>query len=130
MPNMANVTVKAANGTTDVVYTALTPASGDQPARWSDLASSTQASLRSVVELRSRDNASRDARVVSMVFKMPDVRTVSGVDTIVGSVPVEIRATIPRQVSDAVIAEAVARAGNFFVNTLTRSSFQTGYAPQ
>lgn len=36
MPQMANITVKKADGTTDVVYTALTPAGGDNsPARWS-----------------------------------------------------------------------------------------------
>lgn len=47
MPNMANITVKKADGTTDVVYTALTPSAGDKTsARWSLTASSTKANLR------------------------------------------------------------------------------------
>lgn len=130
MPNMANITVKKADGTTDVVYTALTPATGDQPARWAVKAASNIAALRPVAELRSRDNANRDARVVSLLVKYPDVRTVNGADAIVGTVPIEIRATVPRQVSDAVISEAIAQAGNLFVTALLRESFGSGYAPQ
>lgn len=131
MPQMANITVKKADGTTDVVYTALTPAGGDNsPARWSANALGASMALRPVLDIRSRDNGNRDARVVSLVLKYPDVRSVNGVDTVVGSIPINISATIPKQVLDSVVAEAIHQAGNLFTSVLVRDSYKLGYAPQ
>lgn len=127
---MANITVKKADGTTDVTYTALTPASGEQPARWTVLTAASQQSLRPVVEVRSRDNGRRDARVVSLLVKYPDVRSINGVDTVVGTIPLEIRGTIPRQVADAVIAEAIAQSANLYKAAAIQDAFKSGYAPQ
>lgn len=58
MPNMSNITVKAANGTSDVVFTALNPAGGDgSVARWSVNTANPVAALRPVFTASSRPNA-------------------------------------------------------------------------
>lgn len=131
MPQMANITVKKADGTTDVVYTALNPAGGDNTsARWQATALGAAAALRPTCEVRSRDNGNKDARVVQMQYTYRDVRVVDGVDTIVGTIPMTISATVPKHILDTVIAEAVHQGGNLFVSVLMREAFKTGYAPQ
>lgn len=131
MPQMANITVKKADNVTDVTYTSLTPSAGDQtPARWSNLASASVAAHRSTYNCASRFNGKRDARVVDAVLKYPDVQSVSGANVVVGNCIISISGTIPLQVTDTVIAEAVAQAANLFKATLMQDTFKTGYAPQ
>lgn len=130
MPNMANITVKASNGTTDVVYTALNPAGADgSVARWSVTNANPVAALRPIYSVTSRSNAKRDARVVQCIGKYPDVRTLSGVDTVVGNVHFSAQITVPELVTDAVIAEAVAQFTNILVSTLMRETMKSGFAP-
>lgn len=131
MPNMANIVVKKADGTTDVTYTSLTPSAGDQtPARWSNLASATVAALRSTYNSTSRFNGKRDARVVDSVLKYPDVQTISGANVVLGNCIISISGTIPLQVTDAAINEAVAQAANLFKSALMQDTYRTGYSPQ
>lgn len=131
MPNMANITVKKADGVTDVTYTALMPSAGDKtPARWANVAANAVALFRPTYNAFSRSNGSRDARVVETTLKFPDVRTVESIDTVVGNVIVNISATVPLQVTDTVISEAVAQAANLFKATLIQDSFKSGYTPQ
>lgn len=131
MPQMANITVKKADGTTDVTYTALSSSAGDQsPARWSNLASATVAALRATYNSTSRFNGKRDARVVENVLKYPDVATISGASVVLGNVVINISGTIPLQVTDTAIAEAVAQAANLFKAALIQDTFKTGYAAQ
>lgn len=131
MPNMANITVKKADGTTDVVYAALMPSAGDQtPARWHVPAANAVSLFRPSFEMVSRFNQRRDARNVSTVLKYPDVRTVSGADVVVGNCIINVSGIVPLQVTDAVIAEAIAQAANLFKATLVQDCFKTGYAAQ
>lgn len=131
MPNMANLTVKKADGTTDVVYTALTPSAGDKTsARWSLTAVSTKANLRPTLECTSRYNNARTARNISLTLKYPEVVSVAGVDTIVGTGIITIQGVVPLQMSDTVLAETIAQAANLFKAALLQDTFKTGYAPQ
>lgn len=131
MPNMANITVKKADGTTDVVYTALTPSAGDKtPARWQNTASHAKAALRATVEMTSRFNPAKTARHVTLLVKYPEVAPVNGVDTVVGIGHMTIDGVIPLQCSDPAIAELVAQAANVFKASLAQDSFKIGYAPQ
>lgn len=131
MPSMADITVKKADGTTDVVYAALTPAAGDKtPARWSLTAASTKANLRPTYESSSRFNGPKTARAIDLTLKFPEVVSVSSVDTIIGTAHVAISGVIPLQMSDAAIAEAVAQAANLFKSTLIQASVKAGYSPQ
>lgn len=131
MPNMANFTVKASNGTTDVVYVALTPSAGDTtPARWAVTSGASSANLRTSLEMKTRPNAKRNARVSEVLFKMPDVRLVNGQDTVVGHCLLKAEAVIPNQVNISVIDEAVAQFANALKTALIQDSIKVGYAPQ
>lgn len=130
MPSMANITVKADNGTTDVVYTALTPSAGDSvAAQWRVDAASTKPAFRPSVEMRSQYNGPRSARRVNVRAKYPVVETVNGADTLVGTIPVEFTMTLPLGVADTATAEAVSQFGNLLVSSLIRSSIKAGFSP-
>lgn len=131
MPNQANITVKAANGTTDVIYTALTPAAGDRtPARWANVSANARANLRPTAEMTSRFNNARSARHVDFVLKYPEVASINGVDQVVGTALMSASCVVPLQITDAVISEAVAQFNNLLKSTLIADSVKAGYAPQ
>lgn len=130
MPNMANITVKKADGTTDVVYTALTPSAGDKvSARWRANAASTIPTHRPVVDLVSRNNGNQDGRRVVFSGKFPVVETLNGIPTVTAIVPIEMSMLIPQNVDSAQVSEAVAQLTNLTVSSLIRTSFIDGYAP-
>lgn len=129
MPQMANITVKAANGTTDVVYTAMTPASGDgTAAQWRAEGSGASAAVRATVSCTSKYNGPKTARRVVAEFQLPQVATVDGVETVMNRVPVGLTIAVPLNAPDSVIDEAVAQATNFFSSPLFRNIMKTGYA--
>lgn len=130
MPQMADIVVKKNDGVTNVTYAALVPSAGDSsPARWSEATASTIRGHRPTLELRSQFNGPRTARRITGQFKMPALRSVSGVETRIGDIILDFSAVVPVDVEDAVVNEAVAQATNLLVSTLARSSLQSGYAP-
>jgi hypothetical protein len=129
---MANITVKAANGTTDVVFTAMNPSAGDTvPALWRADAEGTTAASKPSVTLVSRWNGQKTARRVEMHYVHPYSVTDSttGMTVVKDRIPVHISAPVPLAIPDTVIAEAFARAFNLAVATLIRDSFKSGFAP-
>jgi len=131
MPNQANITVKAANGTTDVVYTALTPAAGDRtPARWANVSFNARANLRPTAEMTSRFNNARTARHVDFTLKFPEVANIGGVDQVFGTALLSGTCVVPLQITDSTMAEAVAQFGNLLKHVLISDCMKSGYAPQ
>lgn len=129
MPSMANITVKKADGTTDVVFSALTPSAGDTvPAQW---APTTEAvpDFRPKVTLVTTNNGSRTARRFRLLFTYPVKAEVNGVNQVVAKVPVEITGTLPTNVSSTEVQEAIYQSGNFFTSSLVRESLVAGYSP-
>lgn len=126
MSNMANITVKAANGTTDVVYNALTPSAGDSvSAMWRPNAASTIAGHRPVVQMRTQFNGPRTARRVHFSGKFPVIAD----SVVVATIPVEYNITLPMGIEDAAAAEAVHQFNNLLVATLVTDSIKAGFAP-
>lgn len=129
MPQMANITVKKADGTTDIVYSAVMPSSGDKtPAVWRANAVSTIPKHRPVFSILTKDNGPRTARHVSGVFKFPAVSTVGGVETQTATVPLSFEGTLPTTIDAAVVKEAVYQFGNLLVAALVRAQLEEGYA--
>lgn len=130
MPQMANVTVKAADGTTDVVYTALTPSAGDSvPAKWRVETAAAVVANRPTQSMLAQDTTKKDARKVILRGKYPVSRTVNGEVVQVGVIPLELSGVIGLQFTQAEIDEAVMQHTNFCVSALIRNSFKAGYAP-
>jgi hypothetical protein len=132
MPSMANITVKKADGTTDIVYAALNPSSGDKvSALWRNETGGASASLRPTFNMVSQWNGARTARRVSVSFQYPFTVTDSttSITTVKARVPFEFTITIPAEVPDTAVAEAVAQGTNLMVSTLVRDCLKVGFAP-
>lgn len=133
MPNMAAITVKANNGTTDVVFTNLSPAGADgSPAVWRVEDAAKLPSERIRFEVSSKWNGPRTARKVSTFLDYPILQAtpVAGVSNVTGKVQFrEGGAVVPQNAGDTVLLEASALHGNLMASALIRSVFTTGYAP-
>lgn len=131
MPQIANITVKKNDGTTDVVYTAVAPSAGDKsPAIWRSNTVGVAAAHRPEFRLQSQSNGPRTARRVEGVYVYPT--TVTGSDgrvSVSDKLPINISAAIPLGMSDDDVNEAVSQAMNLFASSLVKDSFKSGFAP-
>lgn len=130
MPQMADITIKASNGTTDVVLVAKTPSAGDSSAAtWSEDASNTIRKYRPIFSVSSRYNGPRTARRVEIKISVPVMRTV-GLETVQsGGIISQHSLVLPLDVTDTEAAEAVARIVNFHSSALIKAVLGSGYAP-
>lgn len=132
MANMASITVKKADGTTDVIYVAATPSAGDKnPAVWTQNALVGVAGLRPRFELQSQDNGARTMRQMRYKFSYPityvDANT--GVTKKLKSVDAEGVVYLPFELDTVAWRQAFSQLGNLLVSTLVRDSVEAGYAP-
>lgn len=129
MPQMANITVKKADNTTDITYIGISPSAGDTiPAIWRADAVTTVPKHRPTLSLRFKDNGPKTARVAEWAYKMPIFALVNGVETQLAIVPFEGRCTLPTNVDANAVKEAIFQHGNLLVNALIRSCFTDGYS--
>lgn len=131
MPNMANITIKKNDGTTDVVYTAVVPSSGDKnSAIWRNLTVGTAAAHRPQLALMSMSNGPKTARRLEAKLTYPTLATgTDGKVNVVDKVIVDCSAIVPLGMVDTDIAEAVSQAFNLFASVLIKDSVKSGYAP-
>lgn len=129
MPKIANITVKKADGTTDIIYVADTPSAGDRsPATWS-VKNAVARALRISLSFLSQWNGQRSGRRCTVVAKYPIIRDINGVQTVVATIPAEMTILIPQLVLDAEASEAVIQFGNLIKSQLISDSLIAGYAP-
>lgn len=133
MPTMADITIKKADGTTDIVFTALAPSGGDStPASWRCEAVGTVAGNRPTMQVTSKSSKDKLARLVDGVISIPEVFT----DTSTGIVSTRLRETfkftavVRVDAADTTTQELAAQAANLLKSTLIQSVLKTGYAPQ
>lgn len=132
MPQMANITVKKADGVTDVVYVNQAPASGDStPARWRVDAIGTVPMNRPTFSVMSKSASNGATRVVSgkLVFPETYTDTATGLVSVRSSVSLSFDCRVPQLLTDATIAEAVAQFPNLLKDILIQNTMKTGYAP-
>lgn len=131
MTAMANITVKANDGTTDVVYAQLCSSAGDKiPARWSVANAATAPQYRINAEMMSRFNAARDARRVELLTRRPVTAVVNGATVLVATPLMQTTLVAPQGVLQSEIDEIVSQHANLLKSTLMQSCFKEGYAPQ
>lgn len=132
MPSMANITVKAANGTTDVVYTAMAPSSGDGvPAVWRNEAGGSATAFKASFSLSSRYNGPKTARRLNGVFDLPQTATdtTTSLVSVINRIPVSFSIALPVSCPQSVIDEAVHQVTNLLASTLVRDALKSGYSP-
>lgn len=129
---MANITVKKADGTTDIVYSALNPSSGDKvSALWRSETAGASGSLRPTLDMQAQWNGPRTARRVTETFQYPFTvtDTTTGVTTVKARIPMTLTAVIPVEIPDATIAEAINQFMNLNKSTLIIDCFKIGFGP-
>lgn len=132
MPSMANITVKKADGTTDIIYVAQSPASGDAtPARWRVDSIGTVPGNRPTFTVSSKSTANGSARIVSSKLIYPETYTDSttGLVLVRNSASISDTCIIPQNMTDATIAEIVAQHANLLKATLMQDTQKSGFAP-
>lgn len=135
MPTMANITVKKKDGTTDIVYDALSASGGDgSPAVWrqdTGAVAGLPVGLRNSFKLWTQWNGPKTARQVKFNFVSPyavqDSTTTlySAKDRIV----LEGIMTIPQAIPSTHIGEGVYQSLNLLAASLVKSTGDNGYAP-
>lgn len=131
MPNMANIVIKKADGTTDVTYTAATPSAGDKsPAVWKNQTVGTVLAARPTFSLVGMDNGTRKARRMRSTFSWPKTRLdTAGNVSVVGGASSESSHLIPQDMTPVEIGEYVAQYSNLLASALIKASLNDGYAP-
>lgn len=131
MPSLANITVKKADGTTDVVYTAALGATADKsPAIFISKTQGTTLAANPKFELSSQWNGPRTARRVNHRFTFPISSVKDGVEMVVGNAIFEGSAVIPQAASAAQIKEWAYQYSNLMAAALTKASLEEGFAPR
>lgn len=114
MPQITNVTVKAANGTTDVVYTGVQPsAGGTSPAIWRDSSGAVSPGFQPEMRTTVKSNAQGTVKTIQLTGMYPEVGVVGGVNQIINLIGVDVKVTVPQQASVTAIQEGVHRVLNF-----------------
>lgn len=132
MPQMADVTVKKADGTTDIVYNQVTPSGGDKsPAVWRCNADSTIPAHRTELRMTAGFNDKRTARRTEITGTAPYVVTdVNGKAVIAGRVNFNGDSVYADQsIPDAFVVEKITQYINFCSAPLIVACRTAGYAP-
>lgn len=132
MPAISAITAKNAAGT-NVTFNVVTPAQGDgTPAIWELTAASTVSLARPQASLVARWNENRTARKLLPVLVVPYtvVDTTTGLQKVVSKIVFRGGdVTIPRDIPDGVIADAVAYHQSLTGSVLWRDAMISGYSP-
>lgn len=126
---MANITIKKADGTTDVVYTQIVVSTGDSvDAIWRSETSATLRGNRWTAKMRSRDNGPKTGRRVEVDFNATILATVDGREVVLHNIPIKATALVPNMVTEAEASEAVHQGLNFVGNVAIRVATAAGIA--
>lgn len=133
MPSMADITVKKADGTTDIVYVAQSPSAGDnQPAVWRATSAGSAPAFQPELRLWTKSNGPKTARRVYTSYTYPQVATdsttslVSVVNTAIANGD---SCLIPNSMPSATAAEFSAQYGNLLASVLVKACRSSGFAP-
>lgn len=136
MPTMASITVKKADGTTDIIYDSLTPSGGDnQPAVWRQDTGQpvgVPVGLRPRLHIGTKNNGPKTARVESIEYAFPYAVQDSTTTLYSSKDQVVFKGTLtsPMAIPASVLKEAAYQFGNLMASALVKSVGETGYAPR
>jgi len=131
MAAMADITVKKADETTNIVYTAKVASAGDRtPAIWKSTTVGTAPAHNPGLTLATKSNGDGKVRRAEFAFYYPQTAVAS--DGSVSVVNVALCSgswAIPQGMPQTDINEAVAQCNNLLASTLVKTSVKDGYAP-
>lgn len=133
MPTMANITVKKADNTTDVVYVAISPAGGDlSEAQWRVEAAGAIAANRPKLYVKAKASADGKVRIVDWRHEYPETSTNTSTGVVSITYIVRAKGTfyVPLNATDTSITECAAQSANLLKSSLIQSTLTSGIAPQ
>lgn len=130
MPQIANITVKKFDGTTDITYVAVAGASGREPALFRANAASAIPAHCPTFRLSGGSNSNGTTRIMRWEFDLPIIDSSSGAPVVVGHQIANGTIPVVQNLDFAQVREGVAQALNLVASALVRTSVLEGYAPR
>lgn len=126
MPNLANLTVKKADGTTDITYTGVSPSAGfGSAALFRSNSVGTSVAARPSLAVTPVQRTNRLVAKVNFVYPIVDPVTGKVVDY--GTFKGE--SNFPMAATDVDVAEGVAQGTNLVAHALLKSVMREGNGP-
>lgn len=132
MPQIANLTIKKNDGTTDITYTGVVPSSGEKsPAIWRSLTVGTAAAHQPEFRMTSRANGTSTGRRFDVHAQYPTLVTspADGRISVADRVVFDLSVLVPLNMATTDVNEAVSQLCNLLSTSLVKDSFKTGFAP-
>lgn len=132
MPNMADITIKKADGTTDITYTAMNPAGSDgTKALWRSNTVGANPNQRPYYEYSARASKDGARRETTSNFVYPVVVTnaTTGIASVAGYYTEVTTRKLTLNAPDVDAAEAVAQAANISASGLVKDCSAVGFGP-
>lgn len=127
MPQIANITVKDASNV-DVVFTALTPSSGDTTqAQWRALGAGTVPTNARAMATRTQYNGPKNGRAVHVNAVFPFVQMVNGVETVVARQPFSLNTTVPLNIPVSAAADNAKVFSHLLASAILQAIMSEGY---
>lgn len=132
MPNMAAITVKKNDGTTDQIWTNIQASGGDKsPAIWRNQSVGNAPAFQPQMQMTSRPNGDGSVRRIEGQVDWKQCAT--GSDNITRKVNVgylKFEVVVPQGMPTADLNEFASQASNLLGSALFKSSVKDGFAPQ
>lgn len=131
MPSIANMTVKKNDGTTDITYSYVMGASGENPALYRAPALGATAVTAPEVRIVSRQISGGKFNRVTGTAKYPYsvVNSTTGVTSLQNFLLARCELTVPIEMPQASIDEGVSQLLNCFAHSQFKSACKEGFAP-
>lgn len=129
MAQQANITVKKFDGVTDVIYTALQPASGGNPAEWRAPTLGTAPAHQPTLRIKSSKNRAGTVCRVEGVLVYPEIVTASdGSKSVANKAIMSFSSSTPQGMATASLQEAVYQAMNVWASAHVKTQALEGFA--
>lgn len=133
MPQIANIVVKKADGTTDITYTAVCPAAGSDPAVFKSQTVGTSPGQQPELRCSGKGRVAKGSpyRDLTLTYKYPKsvANTTTGEITLSEGFSASVTAHVNQTMPAADIKEAAYQFGNLVASALIKSVLNDGYAP-
>lgn len=127
MANIANMTVKKADGTTDAIFTAVKGSNGIQPAEWRGPTGAAPAH-KQVLRIKGSSNKAGTVQRLDGVFVHPQTATaLDGSITVVNRAILAINGSFPQSMPQTEINECVHQALNLYAHIHVKTQFMEGF---
>lgn len=131
MPAIADITVKKNDGTTDIVYAAQSPSSGDGVAAvWKSTTVGSAQAHQPEFRLTSKDADGSASRAMRSTFQYPQIYTDSSTSltTVANRASASTDWKFPKGMTQTDINEFVSQYANMLVSTLVKSCIKAGFS--